>query len=140
MHKLKLMSSLDKQALEKIQYRHTELQIILPYLSRAEGALTNKEMIEVVEAVFDKSRRAFINYIIPLKRESPSIFGLARTHLSGLRYLTQRLQEIKLFDNGSGKLMNHAAIEDDINMYLRNAHEDIKGVADSYSRLLTKPI
>jgi hypothetical protein len=123
------------QVIEELTYRKNELEAALPYLSGAEGDLTYKLKIEVVEAIYDKSRRTFIRCIVPIREKSPEGFGLSRAHLSGLRHFTRRLQEIKLFDRNSW-FLTHASVEKDVKRCLSNAQEDIEGLSNGYDLLL----
>ncbi len=117
-----------------IKYRHTELSATVPYLTGLKGDLTTELMIDVVRAVFDKSRRTFRDYISSLRCKFPVIVNLTRVHLSRLGDSDRCLREIKPFDYSFA--VDHAAIKNDAKKHLTEAIENIIGIMNCYGVIL----
>lgn len=128
------MSSPNEQTLEMIKYRHTELGATLLYLTGFKGNLTTELMIDVVRAVFDKSRRTFRDHISSLRYKFPEIVNLTRVHLSRLGDSDRYLREIKPFDDSFA--VDHAAIKNDAKKHLIEAIKDIMGIMGCYGEIL----
>ena len=128
------MKSPTDETLEKIRYRHTELDAALPYLT-GRGDMTPEILIDIVAAIYDKSSRTFKKIIQPLKFDIRKIVDEAERCVDGLKFSSEYLNRLEIIRRKEGAAyctVNKGEIE----TYLGLAVEDTKGMRDCYAGIL----